>query len=208
MQYNDLINRLQNLTDRNLTDRLMMEAFGLKSPSTIVYKRQNNVYVNDDEIKKIEQFFNIDLNETSINEDCITLEHIGINPSCGKGTDVYFDPRISPIQLGINLIKTFFKVSHPKNLKTFTASGDSMNPVIEHGDLILVDVGDIDFVNGGVFLLTIDNNWFIKRLRKRITGELDIISDNPKYPVETLQMDTFKEVSIKGRVIKNLSRGL
>ena len=54
MQYNDLINRLQNLTDKNLTDRLMMEAFGLKSPSTIVYKRQNNVYVNDDEIKKIE----------------------------------------------------------------------------------------------------------------------------------------------------------
>lgn len=30
MQYNDLINRLQNLTDKNLTDRLMMEAFGLK----------------------------------------------------------------------------------------------------------------------------------------------------------------------------------
>ena len=208
MQYNDLINRLQNLTDKNLTDRLMMEAFGLKSPSTIVYKRQNNVYVNDDEIKKIEQFFNIDLNKISTNEDCITLEHIGINPSCGKGTNVFYDPEVSPIQIGINLIKQFFKVTHPKNLKTFTASGDSMNPVIEHGDLILVDTGDLDFVNGGIFLLTIDSNWYIKRLRKRMTGELDIISDNSKYPVETLQVDTFREVCIKGRVIKNLSRGL
>lgn len=143
-----------------------------------------------------------------IDEDCITLDHIGIHPSCGKGTDVFYDPEVSPIQIGINLIKNFFKVSHPKNLKTFSASGDSMNPIIEHGDLILVDTGDVEYTNGGVFLLTIDNCWFIKRLRKKITGELDIISDNPKYPIETLALDTFKEVSIKGRVIKNLSRGL
>lgn|GEM_PF-3595833 len=67
---------------------------------------------------------------------------------------------------------------------------------------------DKEFSNGGVFLLTINNDWFVKRLRRRITGELDIISDNSKYPTETLKPDTKIEIAIKGRVLKNLSHGL
>ena len=83
-----------------------------------------------------------------------------------------------------------------------------MVPTIEDSDMLLIDTGRTDYNNGGIFLLTINNDWFIKRLRKRMTGELDIISDNTKYPVETFQPEQNIEVFIKGRVIKNLSRGL
>lgn len=131
-----------------------------------------------------------------------------LSPSCGYGTFQDDEADRKPIKLGTSLISDVLKVSNPDMLKTFTASGDSMNPVIEHGDLLLIDTGDIQYSNGGVFLITINNDWFIKRLRKRITGELDIISDNPKYPIETLDTNSFKEVYIKGRVLKNLSRGL
>lgn len=202
---------LQKFTNEKITYEKMAVALGLKGKQSIGMRKSRNQELEPWEINKLKAAFinNVQTLEKYTNgEDCITLDHIGIHPSCGKGTDVFYDPEVSPIQIGINLIKNFFKVSHPKNLKTFSASGDSMNPIIEHGDLILVDTGDLEYTNGGVFLLTIDNCWFIKRLRKKITGELDIISDNPKYPIETLALDTFKEVSIKGRVIKNLSRGL
>lgn len=149
------------------------------------------------------------INESTPNqEDCIIVDHIHINPSCGKGTSVYYDSDITPIKLGTQMLQSVLKVSHPKNLKVFVATGDSMTPVIESGDMLLIDTGRTDFSNGGIFLLTINNDWFIKRLRKRLTGELDIISDNKKYPVETFKPDTDIEVFIKGRVIKNLSRGL
>ncbi len=93
-------------------------------------------------------------------------------------------------------------------MKLFKASGDSMEPVISNNDVLLVDIASTDFNNGGIFLLTINNEWFVKRLRLRITGELDIISENEKYPVETLQPNSNIEICIKGRVIKNFSRGL
>lgn len=151
--------------------------------------------------------FNLNL-QSQMLDDCIEIDHIHINPSCGKGTAVLDEPEVTPVKLGTQLIQTILKISDPKNLKTFKASGDSMESIIEDGDLLLVDTGRTDFANGGIFLLTINNDWFVKRLRKRLSGELDVISDNTKYPVETFKPDDDIEIVVKGRVIKNLSRGL
>lgn len=40
MRYLELLKDLQNLTNEKLTDRRMMEAFNLKTPSAITYKKQ------------------------------------------------------------------------------------------------------------------------------------------------------------------------
>ena len=57
-------------------------------------------------------------------------------------------------------------------------------------------------------MIRINNDWFVKRLRKRLSGELDVISDNNKYPIETFKPDDDIEIFVKGRIVKNLSRGL
>lgn len=170
----------------------------------------SNRIFNDGNIKqlekeRIEDFYGIDLTGDT---DCVEIEHIHIHPSCGKGTAVLEEPEITPIKLGTEMIQSIMKIPEPKYLKTFRASGDSMTPVIEDSDLLLIDTSRRDFCNGGIFLLTINNNWFVKRLRLRLSGELDVISDNEKYPVETFKNDADVEIMIKGRVIKNLSRGL
>ena len=142
-------------------------------------------------------------------EEFITLERIGINPSCGKGTIVLDNTEITPVLLGKKLIENIFKASNISNLKVFRASGDSMEDTIYDNDDLLVDIGRKDFNNGGIFVLTINNEWFIKRLQLKINGDLDIISDNKtKYQIETKHPYDYIEIVIKGRVIKNLSRGL
>lgn len=141
-------------------------------------------------------------------EGCITLDYIHINPSCGRGTVVLDEAEVTPIKLGTQLIQTVLKVSDVNNLKIFKACGDSMASIIEDGDLLLVDIGRKDFNNGGIFLLTINNDWYVKRLRKRLSGELDVISDNTHYPIETFKPNSPVEISVMGRVVKNLSRGL
>lgn len=206
MRYNQLFEDLQKLTGKNITDRVMMQVFGLKSPSTIVYKRTKNVDVTDDEINKIEQYFNVSLKNNST--DCISIDYIHLNPSCGKGTVVLQEPEVTPIKLGTQMIQSVLKITDPKCLKIFKASGDSMETIIEDGDMLLIDTTRLDFTNGGIFLLTINNDWFVKRLRRRLSGELDVISDNSKYPIETFNPNDNIEIVIKGRVIKNLSRGL
>lgn len=159
----------------------------------------------------LESHFGVDLTgDKKKKEECVTLEHVHLNPSCGLGTSVYCEADITPVRLGTEMIKDILNVSKPENLKIFKACGDSMSPTIEDGDILLVDIGRNDFNNGGVFLLTINNDWFIKRLRLKMTGELEIISENSaKYgSPEILRPNDEVEVIIKGRVIKNLSRGL
>lgn len=166
---------------------------------------KNGTEYTEEETKKIFKAFDKDLNYSI--GDCITIEHIHINPSCGAGTVVLTEADVTPVKIGREIIKNIWN-SKPENLKIFKACGDSMQETITDNDLLLIDVSKTDFRNGGIFLLTINNDWYIKRLRLRITGELDIISDNKSYPIETLTPETTHEIKIIGRVIKNLSKGL
>jgi phage repressor protein C with HTH and peptisase S24 domain len=142
------------------------------------------------------------------NEGSIEIDYIHIAPSCGRGTVVLDDADVTPVRIGKEVIKDIWKVSSPEVLKLFKASGDSMENTIEDGNILLVDTSRTDYHNGGIYVLTINNDWFVKRLRLKINGDLEIISDNPKYEPEVLRPNTDIEINVVGRVIKNLSRGL
>lgn len=141
-------------------------------------------------------------------EDCITLERICISPSCGNGTIVLDEAEVTPITLGKKLIQNVFRVGNLNDLKVFTATGDSMEPTIFSGDDVLVNIGDCNFNNGGVFVIEKFGDWFIKRLSLRFDGKLEIISDNKKYDTQIIDYNSEVTINIKGKVIKNLSRGL
>ena len=142
------------------------------------------------------------------NDSSIILDYIHIAPSCGRGTVVMDEADVTPVRIGKEVIKDIWKVSSPEVLKLFKASGDSMENTIEDGNILLVDTSRTDYHNGGIYVLTINNDWFVKRLRLKINGDLEIISDNPKYEPEVLRPNTDIEINVVGRVIKNLSRGL
>lgn len=227
MDFLELQKTLQILTNSDIKQVDIANALGTYR-STLSRKIKENRQVTNNEMIKISEFFgvNIDLlrNNTYANiggiicnvekitendNELITIEHIHISPSCGTGTTVLTLPEVTPIKLGRKMIETVLKVSDPSKLKVFTACGDSMEDTIDDGNLLLVDTGRTDFNNGGIFIITINNEWFVKRLRKRINGQLDIISDNQaKYPIESYMPEDNIEIVVKGRVIKNLSKGL
>ena len=204
MKYSVLLDRLQNLTKRKISQSELCNILGLKQ-SAMGNRQSRDSNFSDLEIMTIEHHYNVILSEQS---ELIEIEHIHINPSCGFGTVVIDEPDITPVKLGKKMIENILRVSSPDNLKTFTASGDSMTDTIDDSNVLLVDMGRTDYQNGGVFLLQKDNDWFVKRLRLRMTGELDIISDNTKYPIETFKPEDAVNIVVRGRVIKNLSKGL
>lgn len=206
MRHSKLLERLQNLIGFVPKQAQIAKILDC-AYSTIGNRAQRDSEYNDEEILKIENFYGIAGQITGGDINCIELDYIHINPSCGHGTIVLDDAEVTPVRIGKELIKNIWK-TEPENLKLFKASGDSMEYTIEDNDLLLVDLSRTDFNNGGIFVLTINNDWFVKRLRLRVTGELDIISDNDKYPMETLKPDSNIEICVKGRVIKNLSKGL
>lgn len=195
---------LVNLLGENPKQTELAKIIGI-TQGTLSVRMKNGTEYTEEEVKKICEYYGKDLTYNA--DDCITIDHIHINPSCGSGTIVLAEADVTPVKIGREIIKNIWN-SKPEDLKIFRASGDSMQETITDNDLLLIDLAKTDFRNGGIFLLTINNDWYIKRLRLRLTGELDIISDNPKYPIETINKDTTAEIKVIGRVIKNLSKGL
>ena len=202
MKYSKLLNTLQNLIGYKPKQTDLCEILQIKKAAMSARAARDSEFT-EGEIALIEAHYGIELTS-----DCVELEYIQINPSCGRGTVVLDEADVTPVKIGREIIRELWKIPQPSDLKLFKASGDSMETIIEDGNILLVDTSRRDFNNGGIFVLTINNDWYVKRLRLRVTGELDIISDNPKYPMETLKPNSDVEITIVGRVIKNLSRGL
>ncbi len=208
---------LEKLTNKNISNTELSFALGMKLPN-ISRKLKDESKLKAKQIRLIEEYFKITLPKENDNNDnpkekistdeCITLERIHIAPSCGSGTIVLNEAEVTPITLGKKLIQNVFRVGNLNDLKVFTATGDSMEPTIFNGDDVLVNIGDCNFNNGGIFIIEKFGDWFIKRLSLRFDGNLEIISDNKKYDTQVIKYDDGAVINIRGRVIKNLSRGL
>lgn len=79
-----------------------------------------------------------------------------------------------------------------------------MEPTIRDGDLIMV-VQDVDWSiveRGGIFVFSLDGDrLLLKRLHVMMSGDLQIISDNPAYPVEAIPFaDIPHRIIVHGQV--------
>ncbi len=60
-------------------------------------------------------------------------------------------------------------------------SGDSMEPIIYHGDHVLIDQAQKDIISGRIYALGIEGSILIRRV-ERHPDMLMLISPNPNYP--------------------------
>lgn len=142
-------------------------------------------------------------------DDIIEIQRIeGIRPECGSGAELYLEPNIEPFRISRRSIMEYLRCSSPENLKTFRASGDSMEDKISDGDWLLVDIGRRDASVSGVYIFLANGLCRCKRLNMTLDGRLEVKSDNPKYSMEVVGPKDNIEINIIGRVLNNLSKGL
>ena len=86
--------------------------------------------------------------------------------------------------------------SFGENIAALSVSGDSMEPTLRRGDMVVCDSCGYD--GEGLYALQMDGDGFVKRVYKD-SGKFVIKSDNPMYPVreEPVGSDGIK---IVGRV--------
>lgn len=92
-----------------------------------------------------------------------------------------------------------------KNLRLIRATGESMEPTIYEGDMLLVDITAIEPHSGCIYALRRpDGSLSVKRLSQGFSGEWTIISDNrnkDKYRDEPIGNISTSSVPIAGRVV-------
>ncbi len=83
------------------------------------------------------------------------------------------------------------------NLSMIRVDGDSMEPLLNDGDEILVDRSPRTF-RDGVHVVRIDDTLMVKRVASAGTGRLSLLSQNLAYPPVSVEAE---DVEIIGRVV-------
>lgn len=85
-------------------------------------------------------------------------------------------------------------------------SGDSMEPTISDGEYVLVDPTSIEICEGKVYVITYNNETYIKMIEKHEEDEIVLLkSVNQKYRDKIIKKEEFENVKIEGRVVKVIS---
>ncbi len=78
--------------------------------------------------------------------------------------------------------------------------GNSMEPEVQEGDLVLVDQSRTDVLAGGIYAVGVEDTVLVKRVEKR-PGQLVLHSDNTDYSPICLAGDELNSVRVIGRVV-------
>jgi phage repressor protein C with HTH and peptisase S24 domain len=91
----------------------------------------------------------------------------------------------------------------PSEMVAFRVTGNSMEPSLHAGELVLVAMGAIDLLVGSVYLIRSGPGLMIKRLKAVSSTGSTFCSDNSFYPDLTLTpTDSQEEVQVMGKVLK------
>jgi len=135
--------------------------------------------------------------------DSIAIPVFDVEGSMGVGRVV---PSHEPVVGGLTLSREWVRgrlgsVTSLNNLAVISAFGDSMTPTFNDGDILLVDRGVSDVKIDAVYVLGRGDELFVKRLQRRLGGEIVIRSDNPLFEPETVSGEALEGVRVLGRVV-------
>jgi phage repressor protein C with HTH and peptisase S24 domain len=122
-----------------------------------------------------------------------------IRASAGGGAEV-FDENFETITIDEKVMHNMVGMGNT-DLEAIHVDGESMEPTLQDGSIVFVDRTQTSLNKDGIFIASTTAGLFIKRIRQRADGMVELISDNKNYSPEVLAPD---EVSIVGKVVGNI----
>ena len=122
-----------------------------------------------------------------------------IRASAGGGAEV-FGEDYEVLNVDKTIIQNMVGFGNTK-LEAIHVDGESMEPTLRDGSIVFVDREQTNISKDGIFIASTTAGLFIKRIRRRADGMIELISDNKAYSPEVLTPD---EVSIVGKVVGNI----
>ena len=87
----------------------------------------------------------------------------------------------------------------PQNAHYIKVKGDSMEPTIADGAIVLIDSQQRRFVAEAIYAISLDGDVRLKRLSRAVDGAILVLSDNPRYPPE--KISAAETLKIEGRAV-------
>ena len=135
--------------------------------------------------------------------DAVWVPLYDVEVSAGSGIEVYGERIIQRVPFAKSWLHS--EGLYARHLACLPVHGDSMEPTLQHGDIVLVNHektrGD------GVFVIRMGNALRVKRLQWLANGDLRISSDNAIYEPEQVNPDDLgDQFAILGACHTRISR--
>lgn len=135
------------------------------------------------------------------NEDeYVYVAKYDVHASAGNGAVIHDESVVDHLAFKRNWITRTLSLD-PKSLALIDVAGDSMSPTINDGDLILLDTRPEHVRAEGIYVINLAGALLVKRLRMRLSGAVDVVSDNERYGTETISGEQLASLQIVGRVV-------
>ena len=113
-----------------------------------------------------------------IDEDVLMVDFAeDVRAAAGSGAMVFEEAADLQVAVPRSVLPRWVST---RGLICIRAAGDSMEPNLHDGDLILLDRSQIEPVDNHIFVIHTDDGLVVKRVRKTDDG-WQMTSDNPKY---------------------------
>jgi phage repressor protein C with HTH and peptisase S24 domain len=130
----------------------------------------------------------------------VLLPRVEARASAGRGPGLGSDEVVDFLAFSEEWVRNTLH-RRPANLALLEATGDSMDPTIRDGDILLVDTSVKDIQSSRVYVLQVNGALLVKRIQVRLDGSLVVKSDNPSYEPEVVRPDDRNPLRIIGQVV-------
>lgn len=142
--------------------------------------------------------------DSGFGADFVGVRRLDISASAGSGAILGDETAIKKYafskfwlnQRGLN----------PANLHVISVVGDSMEPKLRSGDLILLDGSQTKVADGLTYVLRVGDELLIKYIQRSGIDKITLHSENPRYESREIDLpiDSHHEVVVIGRVVASM----
>ncbi|MFZ5524750.1 MAG: S24 family peptidase [Pseudomonadota bacterium] len=130
----------------------------------------------------------------------VLVPRYDVHGSMGNGSVIHSEQIVDHLAFRAEWVRTALG-ANPEHLVLISAIGDSMEPTLRAGDLLLIDRSVTGVKHDSIYAFAVGDELRVKRVQRLYDGTLIVKSDNPGYASETLTPEQSEKVVIVGRVV-------
>lgn len=135
----------------------------------------------------------------------VQVPRYAIQAAAGGGALVHSEQIVDHLAFKADWLKTTLGLN-PAQAAVISVIGDSMEPYLANGDLILVDLAVTRIADDAIYVLQVGGNLKVKRIQTKSDGTVIVKSDNERYEPEVFRGESVELLRVVGRMVRRFVR--
>jgi SOS-response transcriptional repressor LexA len=198
----------QDITNKKIFDKDVADALAIPQATFATMKKRNSIpfkeimeFCANKKLSINWLFFDQAIDMLSAETEKYFQIHYFSNVRASAGGGAFtFDENYEVLTVDKTILSNILTSSN-QEIEAINVDGDSMEPTLQDGSIVFIDREQTNINKDGIYIASTNVGLFIKRIRQRADGMIELISDNKAYSPEVMLVE---EIQIVGRVIGNI----